>query len=364
MKLIKFIIVSLICLLPFSLLAMDHSKPQMLKDKFYKEYWEQHFLFEDGTFITSQFLVANFPWPVGRDHGIMISTVVSPDGKRTIIKNGRNFGKWGFDTEKFDLFIHTHRLKSTGNKHDIHVGTVGRNVIDITGSAAIPPLDHQRHQRKKDYMETSFYLPYFKGDRNWRVQYDEKQPFEVGKGKVQGFGTHVIFNGRVEGLLQNWLRISGLSSVDDASDKNRLVPFLSAQTRSDGRQDSLLTLKNAANDVISFSDITLTYKNIIQATKKSSYPTVIEITAKNDTGSLTGTIRFTRKIDHFNIMDHLNFFERTFAKSRASIANYRYIADYDFSYVTAEGTQKITGKALSEYKDILSPKKKKKKRRR
>ncbi|MBL4801561.1 MAG: hypothetical protein JKY45_06675 [Emcibacter sp.] len=363
MKLIKIIIVSLICLLPFSLRAMDHSKPLMLSDKYYKEYWEQHFLFEDGTFITSQFLVANFPWPVGRDHGIMISTVVSPDGKRAIIKNGRNLGKWGFDSGKFNLFIHTHRLKSEGRQHDIHVGTVGRSVVDITGKASIPPLDHQPYKTKKDYMKSSFYLPYFEGDGKWSIQYDGKKSFVTGKGKVQGFGTHAIFNGRVEGLLKSWLRISGLTSFKDDEEQTTLIPFLSSMERPDGRQDNILTLKNADNDVIVFSDITVSYKDIVKASKKSSYPTVIEITAKNDTASLTGTIHFTRKIDHFNIMDHLNFFERTFAKSRASVANYRYIADYDLSYVTSEGTQKLTGKALSEYKDILPPKKKKKKRR-
>ena len=355
---------SLIFLLPTNLQAMDHSKPLMLQDAYYKEYWEQYFLFEDGSFVTSQFLIANLPWPVGKHHGIMIATVVTPDGKRTIIKNGRGPDEWGFDKEKFDLFIHVHRLKSNGNKHEIRIGRKDGNWVNTNVTSPEMPRYQQRYDKKKSYMESSFYMPFVEGQGQWSILDEDTQSFITGGGKVQGFGTHVIFNGRVEGLLQNWLRISGLSSVDDASDKNRLVPFLSAQTRSDGRQDSLLTLKNAANDVISFSDITLTYKNIIQATKKSSYPTVIEITAKNDTGSLTGTIRFTRKIDHFNIMDHLNFFERTFAKSRASIANYRYIADYDFSYVTAEGTQKITGKALSEYKDILSPKKKKKKRRR
>ncbi len=97
LKLVKRVVVFLSCLLSFSAQAMDHTKPQLLDDKYYKEYWEQHFLFDDGTFVTSQFLVANFPWPVGKDHGIMVATVVSPDGKRTIIKNGRDLGKWGFD---------------------------------------------------------------------------------------------------------------------------------------------------------------------------------------------------------------------------------------------------------------------------
>lgn len=360
MKLVKLIIVSLICLLPFSIHAMDHSKPQMLKDKYYKEYWEQHFLFEDGTFVSSQFTAANFPWPVGKEHGIMVATVVTPDGKRSIIKNGRNLGKWGFDPKKFNIFIHTHRLKSEGDKYDFYVGTAGRNEVKATGKMNIPSIDHVRIKNKKGYMESSIYLPYFEGEGSWKIRPDKKQPFKTGAGKIQGFGSHVIFTGRVEGLLRNWLRVSGLQREDN----NQPVPFLSAIGNADGIQNVTLTLKNAEGELTSFSDIEIEYKDFKQWEKKSSYPTVIEVTAKNGKESLTGTIRFTRKIDHFNINNHLNFFERAFVRSRASVSNYRYIADYDLSYVTEEGTQKLTGKALSEYQDIVPPKKKKKQKKR
>ena len=359
MKIIKIFMASLMLFLPVSLQAMDHSKPLMLQDDFYKEYWEQHFLFEDGSFVTNQFLVANFPWPVGKDHGIMITTVVSPDGKRTIIKNGRGPDEWGFDKEKFDLFIHVHRLKSQGNKHEIHIGTKDGNRVNVTVTSPGVPLDHQRYDKKKRYMESSFYMPFVTGQGQWSVLDEETQAFVSGGGKVQGFGTHVIFNGRVEKLLKNWLRVSGLW----AEGKDQPVPFLSSIKRADGSEDTLLTLRNADNDIAKFSNITLKYKDIKKGNNHSTYPTVIEVTARNDKASLIGTIRFTRKIDHFNINEHMNFFERNFAESRASVANYRYIADYDLSYVTEKGSTKLTGKALSEYKDILPPKKKKNKRR-
>lgn len=357
------LILSLVCLLPFSLQAMDNTKPLMLKDKYYKEYWEQFFLFEDGTFVSSQFTVANLPWPVGKEHGILVATVVSPEGERTVIKNGRNPDKWGFDPEKFDLTLHTHRLKREGDAYDFHIGTKGKNVYDIIGKTEVPALENGRIVDKKGYLESSVYLPYFEGTGSWKVRPDKNQPFASGEGKVQGFGIHVLFTGRVETLLKSWLRVNGLRSEANSQP----LPFLSAIENLDGSHTTTLTLKKTTGEVIHFTDITVEYKDFKEGKKKSTYPTVIELKAVHGGETLSGTIRLTRKIDHFNITEHLNFLERSFTRTRASVTNYRYIAEYDLSYVTAEGPQKITGKALSEYQDIQAPKTKKtgrKKRRR
>ena len=359
LKLIAVVVFILGCLGPFALQAMDNTKPLMLEDKYYKEYWEQYFLFEDGTFVSSQFTVANLPWPVGKEHGILVATVVSPEGERTIIKNGRNPDKWGFDPEKFDLSLHTHRLKSDGDTYNFHIGTEGTNVYDIIGKTEVFALDNGRVIGKKGYMDSSIYLPYFDGTGSWNVRPDKKQPFATGAGKVQGFGTHVLFTGRVETLLKSWLRVNGLRREDNSQP----LPFISAIENLDGSKTVTLTLKKATGEVKNFSDIRIEYKDFKEGKKKSTYPTVIELTAEHEGETLSGTIRFTRKIDHFNINEHLNFLERSFTRTRASVTNYRYIADYDLSYVTEKGATKLTGKALSEYKDILPPKKKKSKRR-
>ena len=104
----------------------------MLEDGNYTEYWEQYFYLSDGSLVTSQFLVANFPWPVGKDHGIMLGTLVTPEGKLYTIKNGRDLGKWGFNNDTFDMFIHTHRLKSTTNGYNLHLeNTMGIADLDL-----------------------------------------------------------------------------------------------------------------------------------------------------------------------------------------------------------------------------------------
>ncbi len=359
MKLIKLVVLFMSMLLPTMSQAMDYIKPQLLEDKFYKEYWEQHFLFDDGTFVTAQFLAANFPWPVGNAHGIMVANVVSPDGKRTIIKNGRSLGEWGFDSEKFNLFIHTHRLKKDGNHYDIYLGSDEGNEVKAVVSSEIQPFDHKKFTHKKTYMETSVYLPFFEGSGKWQLYQGENQPFKTGEGKVQGFATHTLMTGRLENMLTDWLRVSGLRASD-----NQPLPFLSAIERPDGSREFILLLKDEAGNITKFSDVTIDYKQNKKAKNGSAYPTLIKIAGKNGKDSLVGTIRLSRKIDHFNIYDHLNFFERSFAMSRASVANYRYIADYDLTYATGHEIKILTGKALSEYQDILGPKKRKKTKRR
>lgn len=331
----------------------------MLEDKHYKEYWEQTFLFADGTLVSSQFIAANFPWPVGKGHGIMVSSVITPDGKKAIIKNGRKFGEWGFDPEKFNIFIHTHRLKSDGDNYVHDIGTVGRDIVKLTGKMNFPPLGHERIEVKKGYMDGAIYLPYFQGKGDWKIQHDEEYPFESGAGKVQGFGVHALYTQPVGDLLKSWYRVRGLQSPDH----NQPLPFLSVIEKIDGSFDIVLTLKNAAGGISRFSNISVEYQEIKDGRKKSSYPTVIKVKAVKDGESLTGMFRLTRRIDHFNFNDHLNLFEKSFASTRASITSYRYIADYDLSYVTASGTRNLAGKSLSEYQDVQPPKKKKKPRR-
>ena len=97
---------------------------------------------------------------------------------------------------------------------------------------------------------------------------------------------------------------------------------------------------------------------------KATRPTSIEIFAKSEKGTLKGTVTFTKKLNHFNLTEHLNFFEKTFAKSSPIVANFRYLGDYNLTYSTSMGEKTLTGKALSEYTDILPAKKVTKKRRR
>jgi hypothetical protein len=337
---------------------IDNIRPKMLEDKNYTEYWEQYFYLSDGSLITSQFLVANFPWPVGKNHGIMLSTLITPEGELYVIKNGRKFGEWGYKEENLNLFIHTHRLNRTGDKVNLHLENT-MAIVDINSRSKIAPFNHQRFSSDEGFIETSFYAPSLIGNSNWQL--GEEAGFTpngpVNKTDIaEGHGVHVLMTDKVDQLIKNWIRISGIGN-------EQLKPFISAITRPDDQTDIIFKLFDGDKTTDTFSDVKIKYENITKE-KDANYPKRIKLSAKGENGTIEGEINFTRKMDHFNLMDHLNFFERSFAKSNPRVTNFRYIADYNLVYKTVEGEKLLSGKAPSEYIDIQAPKKAASKKRR
>lgn len=331
--------------------AIDNNSPLMLKDDNYTEYWEQYFYLNDGSLVTSQFLVANFPWPVGDDHGIMLGTLVTPEGKQYVIKNGRDLGKWGYDTNNLDIFIHTHTLKKTENGYSLHLeNTMG--VVDLTLQSHQGPFNHKKYSSEDGTIETSFYAPYLTGFGNWQLGqeagFNPAGPVHNAE-SLTGFGVHVVMTDKVDKFIKNWARVI---SVNDEGPKL----FISAINRPDGSEDFILKLLDKNNIIDSFSNIKINYLNMTKE-KDGNYPKAIEISASGDKGTIAGTIQLTQKITYFNLNDHLNFFEKSFAKSNPSVSNFRYLADYNLVYKTNEEEKSLIGKALTEYVDIMPPKK-------
>ncbi len=330
--------------------TINKSRPLLLEDSDYTEYWEQYFYLDDGSLVTSQFLVANFPWPVGDDHGIMLGTLVTPDGKLYVIKNGRDFGEWGFKEDALDLFIHTHRIKKKINGYSTHLeNTMG--IVDLELSAPLPNFDHKRFNSENGFIEASFYAPLLQGHGNWQLGpeagFDPAGPVH-NTDFASGFGVHVIMNDKVDMLIDNWVRVVGVS-------KEGSKPFLSAIDRPDGTKD--IIFKIIDNNIIDeFTDIKIEYDGITQE-KDATYPKQIKISAKGKNGTISGTIKYGKKFSHFNLTEHLNFFEKSFAKSNPTVTNFRYLADYELVYKTSEGEEILKGKALSEYMDIQPAKK-------
>lgn len=333
-------------------------RPMMLEDKNYTEYWEQYFYLDDGSLVTSQFLVANFPWPVGKKHGIMLGSLITPDGELYVIKNGRKLGKWGFQEDSLDMFIHSHKLKGSAEDLNIRLENT-MAIVDLKLKSLQNTLNHKSFSSKDGYIETSFYAPSLTGDGSWQLG---KEAGFKPLGPVHnikhatGFGVHVLMTDKVDKLISNWTRVMGISKEGEK-------PFLSSITRPDGSKDIILKLFNGSQIVDNFTDIKIEFQDMTEE-NKIEYPKSIKISAKGQKGTLNGTVNFTRKMDHFNLTEHLNFFEKTFARSSPSVTNFRYIGDYNLIYKTPDGEKILTGKALSEYTDISAQKKAPKKRRR
>ena len=338
--------------------TLDPKKPAMLKDNDYTEYWEQYFYLDDGSLVTSQFLVANFPWPVGDEHGIMLGTLVTPEGELYVIKNGRDLGEWGFDKNSLDLFIHTHRIKERENGYSVHLeNTMG--IVDLELSANLPTFNHPQFASEDGFIETSFYAPNLKGQGNWQLGpeagFNPTGPVH-NIGAATGFGVHVLMTDKADKLIDDWTRIIGIT-------QNAEKPFLSAIRRPNGQEDIIFKLISE-NDVLDeFSNVKISYNDLTRE-KDADYPKEIKIEAQGKNGEISGTIQYRKKFAHFNLTDHLNFFEKSFAKSNPFIVNFRYLSEYNFVYKTASGEKTLTGQALSEYTDIQPAKKTPAKKRR
>ena len=323
-------------------------KPLMLKSKNYTEYWEQFFYLSDGSLITSQFLVANFPWPVGNEHGVMLGTLVTPEGKLYVIKNGRNRENWGYNEKELDFFIHTHRLKTIDNGYSIHLENSMAS-IDLQLKSNQLPLSHKKFSSSNGFMETSFYAPSLIGNGKWQLGpeagFESMGPVQT-IDQASGFGVHVIMTDTADQLIKHWVRILGIGNAD-------IKPFLSSITRPNGDEEIILKLFNANEEFDSFKDVDITFDNII-IEKGVSYPTTINISAKSNNGNLNGTFKYTKKIAHFNLNEHLNFLEKSISKTNPLVNSFRYLVDYSLVYKTAEGEKTFASKALSEYTNITS----------
>lgn len=337
---------------------INNTHPLLMEEKNYTEYWEQYFYLEDGSLVTSQYLVANFPWPVGKDHGIMVGTLVTPSGELYVIKNGRKPGKWGFKQDALDMFIHTHSLSGSGDNLSVHLENT-MAIVDLNLTSTQAELNHQSYSSEDGFIETSIYAPRLRGSGNWQLGpeagFKEYGPVHNVE-SATGFGFHVLMTDKVDMLVKNWTRVLALGSEGP-------IPFLSAITRPDEAQDIIFRLFDGDAVVDIFSDVKISYQDMSEE-KDASYPKSIEISASGEKGEIKGTINFSKKFDHFNLKEQLNFFEKTFAKSNPSVTNFRYLSDYNLVYKTSEGENILKGKALSEYTDILPARKAPVKRRR
>jgi hypothetical protein len=332
-------------------------RPLMSEEKNYTEYWEQYFYLNDGSLVTSQFLVANFPWPVGKDHGIMLGTLITPEGDLYVIKNGRNLDDWGYNEDKLDMFLHTHRLSANGDDLNVHLENT-MAVVDLSLKSTIESFKHNKFSSEEGFIETSYFAPSLSGHGNWQL--GEEAGFKPSgpvhnADKVDGFGVHVLMTDKVDQLIKNWTRVSGLGTGPR--------PFLSAITRPDDKEDIIFKLFEGKETLDTFTDVKIKFENVTKE-KNVSYPKRIKISANGKNGKIEGEITFTKKMDHFSLTDHLNFFEKSFAKSNPRVTSFRYIADYNLVYKTSEGEKVLNGKALSEYTDIQAAGSAAKKKRR
>ena len=341
----------------------DRHKPELRDAQEYKEYWDQYFVFEDGTLLTTQFSVLNLPF--NKHRGIVLATLVRPDGATYIIKNGRAFGDWVYAEDKFDIRFGDevdHYIRGAYPDYQLKLhNTTAEVELDLTSHlpVALPLLPENSKNLKADKIQMMAYAPYFTATGRFRigpeVGGEEHGPW-ISLGQGAGFGMRVLVNDNLDKLMDTWLRVF---SLDNGAGPELI---LSSITLPKGAQENMLYLRGAQDIIDGFRDIRVTPLVYGEDKELGQYPVKLPLSAGNGDSMLEGTLTLTKKLEHFRLNDHMGSLERMLAKAYPSLNRYRYIAEYDLVYKTGVGTKKVTGKALSEFVDILSPTVEKKKR--
>lgn len=330
-----------------SVSASSIDEPRLYEDSDYNEYWEQQFLFGDGTMVTSQFLIANFPF--SKQHGLMVATLKRPEENTVIVKNGRQRDGWNFDASEPKLSIYQHQLAGAHPGYLVRLDNTAAEV-DILYTAtngAIPLIDKDNNL---GLPEVSLYAPTAKAYGRWRAGPEiggagtDGDWQELGAGG--GYGIHVVQRENMNASLRRWKRFTSMDS------KGAFEPVLHEFETPKGDEKKILILISKFGDPIRFEDVTLTENGSDKSWK---------VSAQGNGATLSGTLKANGNIDEFILEDHLNHLEKLAAGSLSDIKRYRYSGEYSMTLTVNGKDHALSGRALAE--DIHLGEVKKKKRR-
>lgn len=332
----------------------SYTQPQLLPQKGYTETWDQHIFFEDGTFVTARFLIANFA--ASNPRAFVISTMVTPDGKKYTIKNGRDRDGWSFDPKKFDLRIAGHRLNGEPPNFQMHLHNNTAEAL-LKVQAVAPSWQVGRlccGTSPQAYQDMIAYVPVAEAEGWYRPGTDsggkgDEEPWRPLKGG-RGFATHYVNSLSVEKVARNWLHFFAFDS-----EGQRVLPGLVAMSLPHAGKMARFALLNAQKPEFETDLVTVDVIKSQTQGKTRDVPAAVRITAKGQNRQVTGTITFDRLLETIVLKDKLTWVERMFASSLPSTAQFYYLVRYDFKVETAGVTQTLTGKGLVEYTAIGKP---------
>jgi len=318
--------------------------PQLLNDSDYSEYWEQQFLFDDQTLVTSQFLIANLPF--SKHHGMMVATLKQPEKKAIVIKNGRKRGGWAYDPMVPSLNIFQHTLKGVGPDFSMSLHNTAAE-LDVTFTTAAQGIAITSAGNKFGLPQITQYAPTAVASGRWRPGPEIGGVGPDGTwhdlGHSAGYGLHVVQKTSPKNLRQ-WRRLIGTNS------NNGYLPILHVFDAPDGGRHVVMILVSQSGETIAFQD-TAFESGALWAVKSHSNNTAIE-----------GKITLNGQLELFNLKDQLSAIEQLAAGSMADVRRQRYTASYSLKYTKDNMDILINGNAIAE--DIILGEAKPERRRR
>ncbi|MBV1901055.1 MAG: hypothetical protein KUG56_05225 [Kordiimonadaceae bacterium] len=334
-------------------------EPQLYADADYREYWEQQFLFDNGTMVTSQFLIANFPF--SKRHSLMVATLKQPGEKTIIVKNGRKRSGWHFNSATPQLSIYQHELSGTHPHYRAKLHNTAAE-IDITYTASHKAVLLVSAKNTLGLPEISILAPMATATGHWRPGPEiggagpEGSWKDLGSGK--GYALHVLQRKNLNSTLRRWFRFTALSNIQNSDTANKAgaleayTPILHRFEAPSGDMLTVLILLSADGPPIRFDTVQFTNIKGQHAWRISAAAADVEI---------TGILEASKTVDDFILSDHLNTLEKMAAGTMANIARHRYQATYSLALKQGDKQTMLQGRALAE--EILLSEIKKKQRR-
>ncbi|MEX0298087.1 MAG: hypothetical protein AB3N28_03395, partial [Kordiimonas sp.] len=226
-----------------STIAGTIEQPRLYDDSDYNEYWEQQFLFDNGTMVTSQFLIANFPF--SKQHGLMVATLKKTGSDAVIVKNGRKRDGWNFDETEPRLSIFQHELSGNHPGYLVRLDNTAAEVdVLYTSKAEAIPLTLEGNPL--GLPELSIYAPTARAEGRWRAGPEIGGAGEEGNweelGTGGGYGLHVVQKNSLNSSIRRWQRFTALSGDGD------YAPIIHAFETPKGKHQSTLVLLNKGGE--------------------------------------------------------------------------------------------------------------------
>jgi len=330
--------------------AREPVAPLMSDKSHYSEYWEQIFLMDDGTLFTSQFTIANFPF--SKHRGLMLSTIVWPDGKTVVIKNGRSRKGWDYDAVNHQLKIYQHTFKPTEDGYALHLhNTAAEARMDFMPVAA--PLTFLKWADGKSDYGVTYYAPEAVGKVSWRPGPEIDGPGDDGPwmalGSGTGFGVHVIQTDSLENMFSSWMRAMPLGKPGEDR------PVFNWMVKPDGKTVAQLVMLDGRGKPVTLTDVQF---------DQDEDGKLWHVRAKGGGLEVKGAYRLEKPVDTFSLADHLTAIEKMAAGTLAQLKRQRYQASYDFTLSRNGHKTALKGKALAEILKLDADKKTVSKKRR
>jgi len=324
------------CLARTALAETGIKEPSLSDRRGYNEYWEHQFLFEDGTFATSQFLIVNFP--LSKHHGLQIATLegpaVSDRNGRIIVKNGRSRSGWHYSGADPALNIFQHRLsgRSPGFLLELWNTAAEIDILFTSGDDAVTlvPKDNEL-----GLPAVSLYAPGSRSFGRWRPGPEIGGVGTEGAwrplGHGHGYGLHVVDDRGVDQSVRRWRRITALSG------SGGMLPIIHEFTTPSGNMYTVGVLSGGFGA-----------QPLLERLEITGDGQQLQVHSQSQGEKLSGTVTLTDPLEDLIVSDLLSGVEQLAAGSLATIKRYRHRARYDLTFEANGATQHLRGEALFE----------------